>query len=99
MSDLISRAAAMHAFMGKPPGYHHTSYIVGELNCLPSIDAVPVVRCKDCKHCFSTDNDPLTPYDGESDWYCDELDYDWNVLALDPNRFYCANGEPRRESE
>lgn len=44
MTDLISRAAAIEAFMGKPPEYYHTSYIVGEINCLPSVDAVPVVH-------------------------------------------------------
>lgn len=44
MADLISRAAAMKAFMGKPPEYYHTSYIVGEINCLPTIDAAPVVH-------------------------------------------------------
>lgn len=50
MADLISRAAAMGAFMGKPPEYYHTSYIVGELNCVPAVDAVPVVRCMHCKY-------------------------------------------------
>lgn len=41
--DLISRAAAMNLFIEKPPEYYHTSYIVGELNCLPSVNAVPVI--------------------------------------------------------
>jgi len=36
MSDLISRKAAMDLFMGKPPDYYHSSYIVGEINSLPS---------------------------------------------------------------
>lgn len=67
-------------------------------NVTRTSDRVDVVRCRDCKHCYSIDNDPLTPYDGESDWYCAEFDYDWNVLTLDPNRFYCANGE-RRDDE
>lgn len=31
-------------------------------------DMVNVVRCKDCVHCFSMESDPLTPYDGESEW-------------------------------
>ena len=44
MGDLISRAAAMRAFTGKPGEYYHTSYIVGELNCLPAVDAAPVVH-------------------------------------------------------
>lgn len=44
MADLISRAEAIEVFMGKPPEYYHTSYIVGEINCLPSVDAEPVVH-------------------------------------------------------
>lgn len=44
MDDLISRAAAMKAFMVKPHEYYHTSYIVGEINCLPAVDAAPVVH-------------------------------------------------------
>lgn len=42
MDDLISRKAAIGAFTGKPPEYYHTSYIVGELNCLPAVNAIPV---------------------------------------------------------
>ena len=44
VSDLISRAAAIESFTGKPPEYYHTSYIVGELNSVPAIDAMPVVH-------------------------------------------------------
>ena len=44
--DLISRTAAIKAFTGKPPEYYHTSYIVGELNCVPSVDAAPVVHAR-----------------------------------------------------
>ena len=50
MTDFISRAVAIKAFTGKPPEYYHTSYIVSELNDIPAVDAVPVVRCKDCKY-------------------------------------------------
>lgn len=46
MSDLISRAAAIGAFTGKPPEYYHTSYIVSELSSVPAVDAVPVVHGK-----------------------------------------------------
>lgn len=42
--DLISRAAAIKAFTGKPPEYYHTSYIVSELNDIPVMDAAPVVH-------------------------------------------------------
>ena len=44
MDDLISRAAAIKAFTGKPPEYYHTDYIVSELGRLPTADAVPVVH-------------------------------------------------------
>lgn len=44
MNDLISRAAAIKAFTGKPPEYYHTSYIVSELNDIPAMDAAPVVH-------------------------------------------------------
>ena len=84
MADLISRAAAIKAFMGKPPEYYHTSYIVGELNCVPAVDAVPVVRCRDCKHWCRCD-------DGISGT-CGALGGLW-----DENEF-CSDGE-RRESE
>lgn len=48
MTDLISRDVAIKAFTGKPPEFYHTSYIVGELNVIPAVDAVSVVRCKEC---------------------------------------------------
>lgn len=52
----------------------------------PTADAVPVVRCKDCKH-----------YDGESKMclnknigmYGDEPSLDW----------YCADGERRKKDD
>ena len=50
MDDLISRNAAIKAFTGKPPEYYHTGYIASELRNLPAVDAVLVVRCRDCKH-------------------------------------------------
>lgn len=72
MADLISRAAAMDVFMGKPPNFYHTSYIVGELNCVPAVDAVPVVHARwilvqngsgVCSACNRNDHiDPLAAY-------------------------------------
>lgn len=57
MTDLISRAVAIKAFTGKPPEYYATSYIVGELKDIPAVDAVPVVRCKDCRYWDKDDSD------------------------------------------
>lgn len=78
MTDLISRAVAIRAFTGKPPEYYHTSYIVGELNAIPAVDAVPVVRCKDCPRW-----DAATQY---RSGYCKKLRY------CTPPDFYCKYG-------
>ena len=42
LNDLISRAAAIKAFAGKPPEYYSTEYICDVLNELPTIAAIPV---------------------------------------------------------
>ena len=53
----------------------------------PTIDAVPVVRCKECKHRASNDND----------WFetlvcpCECGEYSWDP----PDDFFCAKGERR----
>lgn len=56
MADYIDRQTAIRAVMDLPDcpnGYSDTydkACIVGMLEEVPSIDAVEVVRCKDCKH-------------------------------------------------
>lgn len=62
----------------------------------PNVDAVPVVRCADCKYCFDIGSDPMEPYDGESEWYCERFDRDTSAYEIDPYRFFCADGERRR---
>ena len=52
----------------------------------PTIDAVPVVRCKDCKYAHMT-------YGGECK-YCDMWEEDGEALYLDGD-FFCAYGERR----
>lgn len=63
----------------------------------PNVDAVPVVRCAYCKHCFDLGSDPMEPYDGESEWYCERFDRDTSAYEIDPYRFFCADGERRDE--
>lgn len=97
MADLISRAAAMEAFMGKPPEYYHTSYIVGELNCVPAVDAVPVV------HGRPIWINPLDPDAKICMWKCSSLcsvcgDYVAESWKYCPNCGALMDGE-RRESE
>ena len=59
----------------------------------PTVDAVPVVRCSECRYCFNEDRE--TPYDGESWWYCERWNKETNVHGTDPYRFFCADGESR----
>ncbi len=54
----------------------------------PTVDAVEVVRCKDCKYAWMT-------YDGECK-YCDMWEEE-GEMYLDGN-FYCAFGK-RKEDE
>ena len=60
--DLISRQALIAEIMRRgiyPPGVRHA------IENAPAIDAVPVVRCKDCKHAekskYAFDWDGKTP--------------------------------------
>ena len=54
--DLISRQAAIKAIEDLQDCYNGFSdtydkaCIIGVLEELPTIDAVPVIRCKDCKY-------------------------------------------------
>lgn len=54
----------------------------------PTIDAVPVVRCKDCVHC----EEFVNIFDGEHIWEC----YEWHMLT--DQYGYCHNGE-RKDDE
>lgn len=66
VSDLISRKAAMDLFMGKPPDYYHSSYIVGEINCLPSVETEPVKQ--GVWYCGP-----------DNMWTCSECEQTWEV--------------------
>ena len=59
----------------------------------PTIDAVPVVRCKDCKHC----NISLVLPTGRKMYNCMEGSHDHQTL-LKSNDF-CSRGERRKEYE
>ena len=85
--DLISRAEAIGAFTGNPPDYYSTSYIVSELSSVPAVDAVPVIRCKDCE--FWNYKDCVV----EGNFYCDMLE------RYTLENFYCAAGIRRDADE
>ena len=52
------------------------------INSQPTVDAVPVIRCKDCKHWHCDD----------SESYCDEL----GIFDTDTNS-YCSYAKRREE--
>ena len=93
MADLISREAAIKAFTSKPPEYYHTSYIVGELNCVPAVDAVPVVRCRDCKYWEM----PRTAYRIKFG-YCNNMHSHVSSYRMPEENYYCPHGERREEN-
>ena len=75
--------------------------IDGWVEVMPAVDAVPVVRCKDCAHCFElVDTDPLTPYrhrEGAIGFFCQTFDMDFYTPRYDAGTYYCADGK-RREN-
>lgn len=56
MTDLIDRHEAIRLLRGECVAKYPNTFAVGlfaaadEINKLPTVDAVEVVRCKDCKH-------------------------------------------------
>ena len=101
MSDLISRAAAiaeieeylqgLNSCISEPDlkldGYRNGLQVaIHELNELPTIDAVPVVRCKDCRW-WDTGDDKYH--------YC----FCHITLRYVPGDLYCADGERRGGNE
>ena len=89
MADYIDRQAAIDALAEelayKPEGYWDSGLnqydVEVVLNQQPSVDAVEVVRCQDCKHRY---------IDGENVRYnvCD-----LNHNKVQEDYWYCADGE------
>ena len=104
-NDLISRSAAIAEIEEyieeyselDENGYHNLKWCAMEeaketLLMMPAIDAVEVIRCRDCKYAHMT-------YDGEVK-YCDRIsmadeDGDYGYALYLPGDWYCADGEWR----
>lgn len=70
----------------------------------PTVDAVPVVRCKDCKHRptkpddynpITTDGFALEFPDEKCPCQCEDGWYSW----YPPDDFFCARGKQKGEDE
>lgn len=96
-NDLIFRAAAIEQikrmpYWFTPDGYCALTYddVEAAINNLPAVDAVPVVRCKDCKYAHLND-------DNECKW-CDRIsaltdEGEPYYVPVFPPDWYCAYGE------
>ena len=62
------------------------AWLWNEVNIAPTIDAVPVVRCRECKHC-----DP-------ENHHCDHHMGTAAPLRREPDDF-CSYGEKRRDKD
>ena len=83
MTDLISRQAAIDAI------YALSNYTIAwlesavdEIKALPFADAVPVVRCKDCKHRYAEDG------------FCEGRGW---PMQLVPDDGFCDRGKRSKE--
>lgn len=81
MSDLISRQDVIEKINERAretfslaPGYEHylgaLHDVANDLEQIPTVDAVPVVRCKDCKHKGGFGCPWWKGEDIPTDWYC-----------------------------
>ena len=91
--DLISRSALMKKLGERARKYEYSECTeltiyedMHEVKTAPAVDAVEVVRCKDCKH--GDIDDPVFP----CQYYC-HMGHMWNDAY-----HFCADGE-RRDDE
>ena len=98
MSDLISRSAVLKkmdelidfAYRNEDDDLHHTLVTVcSYIDVIPSLDAVPVVRCKDCKWRFSSN----CPMFHEELTYSEDDGYEWIDRDHTSDDGFCEQGE------
>ena len=91
MQDLISRQAAIDAAIEAADEWdggcnpEREKAIRTAIMALPTVDAVPVVRCKECKY-------------GEQDdygWICTNID--GGIMGDENGNGFCCEGERREE--
>lgn len=96
MSDLISRSALLE---GKVSNAYISRF---EIEQAPTVDAVEVVRCKDCKHRESVWHKDGRMKDGGYYYYYCNLDTgDPFELGREAEQddWFCADGERKEVSE
>lgn len=92
--DAVRRIAVLMAAEAESDGCEdqpmdtYIEYASEDLADIPSADVVPVVRCKDCKHCEYASNRVPT----ERAWVC------YKCLCDVEQDWFCADGE-RKDDE
>ena len=95
MADTISRAAAIDYLMTNMGWRDEDGYEVDDadekraiitdlVNGIPAVDAVPVVRCRDCRYW----RQEITPTEH---WVCTQHTFDGRRMHTTPD-FYCKDG-------
>ena len=64
-----------------------------DINDAPTVDAVPVVRCRDCKHCRNLPNGLCYLY---TEPYDNERGYKGEAVCVEPDD-YCSCGERKTD--
>lgn len=85
MDNLINREAALAAVADAIADGRNVYRALADV---PTVDAVPVVRCRGCKHRYYYENDAAKPVCTKSMAYCNTPD-DW----------FCADGERKGGDE
>lgn len=68
--------------------------VVYDINDAPTVDAVPVIRCRECKHCRNLPNGLCYLY---TEPYDNERGYKGEAVCVEPDDF-CSCGERRCEN-
>ena len=90
VADLIKRddALAALALVVKTNDLAYVpAYARKALKYIPAVDAVPVIRCKDCRYCRLL-NDGIS-------FECAAWDMDFYAPHYSAETYYCADGERR----
>lgn len=84
MPRLIDVDALRHRLLCQPPRSISINFALELVSSMPTVDAEPVVRCKDCKY-----RDKVHTY---------RCNYLYDVI-LDDGEGFCSHGERREDAE
>ena len=97
MADLIDRQALL-GFLDDITNdeewlvsQYNADWIYSWIDCEPAVDAVEVVRCKDCKYCVLTVDGEYNPQDIVCEW--------WQTDGLKTHLNFYSNRSPKTSSK